>query len=98
MVIEWAAAHQPELLENWRWLRSDSVPNKIEPLQIDCFRQVAVDPEAGTLVWPNGVDLCPDMLYSEATGRPIASAAFGLSVEKSAVVGKLPVEANVTPA
>jgi hypothetical protein len=27
---------------------------------IDFFRQVAVDPEAGTLVWPNGV-----------TGKPI---------------------------
>lgn len=35
------------------------------------FRQVRVDPEARTLVWPNGVDLDPDGLYSEATGRPI---------------------------
>ena len=35
------------------------------------FRQVAVDPEAGTLVWPNGVDLCPDVLYSEITGAPL---------------------------
>ncbi len=32
------------------------------------FRQVRVDPEAGTLVWPNDVDLDPDVLYSEATG------------------------------
>ncbi len=35
------------------------------------FRRVSVDPEAKTLVWPNGVDFCPDVLYSEATGRPI---------------------------
>lgn len=35
------------------------------------FAQVAVDPEAGTLVWPNGVDLDPDVLYSEATGTPL---------------------------
>ncbi len=35
------------------------------------FRQVAVDEEAGTLVWPNGVDLDPDVLYSEATGTPL---------------------------
>jgi hypothetical protein len=32
---------------------------------------VKVDPEAGTIVWPNGVDLCPDVLYSEATGTPL---------------------------
>ena len=44
-----------------------------EPLQrIDFFAQVSVDREAGTLVWPNGVDLCPDVLYAEATGRDIA--------------------------
>ncbi len=35
------------------------------------FRQVQVDPEAGTIVWPNGVDFCPDVLYSLATGKPI---------------------------
>jgi hypothetical protein len=35
------------------------------------FRQVRLDPEAGTLVWPNGVDMCPDVLYSRATGRPL---------------------------
>ena len=38
---------------------------------IEYFRQVTVDTEAGTLVWPNGVDFCPDVLYSEATGTPI---------------------------
>ena len=38
---------------------------------IDFFRQVDVDAEARTLVWPNGVDFCPDVLYSEATGRPL---------------------------
>jgi hypothetical protein len=32
------------------------------------FRQVCVDEEAGTLVWPNDVDFCPDVLYSEALG------------------------------
>lgn len=35
------------------------------------FKQVQVDKEAGTLVWPNDVDLDPDVLYSEATGEPI---------------------------
>ena len=28
---------------------------------------VALDREAGTLVWPNGVDFCPDVLYAQAT-------------------------------
>jgi hypothetical protein len=43
-----------------------------EPLEdVAFFRKVRVDPEAGTLVWPNDVDLDPDVLYSEATGTPI---------------------------
>jgi hypothetical protein len=42
------------------------------PLQdVDFFQRVEVDPEAGTLVWPNGVDLCPDVLYSQVTGEPL---------------------------
>ena len=28
------------------------------------FAQVSVDEEAGTIVWPNGVDLDPDVLYA----------------------------------
>ena len=35
------------------------------------FSQVQVDPEAGTIVWPNGVDFCPDVLYSLVTGKLI---------------------------
>ena len=31
------------------------------------FKRVQVDPEAGTIVWPNGVDFCPDVLYAMAT-------------------------------
>lgn len=42
------------------------------PLEdIGFFRQVRVDHEAGTIVWPNEVDFCPDVLYSLATGKPI---------------------------
>ncbi|WP_423226187.1 DUF2442 domain-containing protein [Candidatus Amarolinea aalborgensis] len=32
---------------------------------------MVVDPEAGTLVWPNDVDFCPDVLYSRVTGEAI---------------------------
>ena len=43
-----------------------------EPLEdISYFAQVAVDPEVHTLVWPNGLNLDPDVLYSEATGTPL---------------------------
>jgi hypothetical protein len=38
------------------------------------FREVRVNAELGTIQWPNGADLCPDVLYSRATGRPIAAA------------------------
>ena len=42
------------------------------PLQdVNYFKRVAVDPEAGTIVWPNEVDFCPDVLYSLVTGKPI---------------------------
>jgi hypothetical protein len=37
------------------------------------FAQVRVDPEAGTVVWPNGADLDPDVLYAEVTGVPVAA-------------------------
>lgn len=30
---------------------------------IDFFKSVKVDNYTGTIVWPNGVDLCPDVLY-----------------------------------
>lgn len=32
------------------------------------FAQVAVDCDAGTIVWPNGADLDPDVLYELAHG------------------------------
>ena len=35
------------------------------------FDQVRVDPELGTVVWPGGGDLDPDVLYALATGEPI---------------------------
>lgn len=35
------------------------------------FGRVRVDREIGTIVWPNEVDFCPDVLYSEAMGVPL---------------------------
>ena len=48
--------------------------NMFAPMQDpDYFAQVQVDPESGTIVWPNGVDLDPDVLYHKAhfPGVPI---------------------------
>jgi hypothetical protein len=47
---------------------------------VEFFAQVSVDREAGTLVWPNGVDLCPDVLYAEATGKNIQDLGNELEV------------------
>jgi hypothetical protein len=37
------------------------------------FAKVHVDPEAGTIVWPNEADVDPLVLYSWVTGRDIES-------------------------
>lgn len=36
----------------------------------DEFAKVRVT--LGTIAWPTGADLCPDVLYSKLTGQPIA--------------------------
>jgi len=52
-----------------------------QPLEnVDFFRQVVVDREAGALIWPTGVDLCPDVLYAEATGKPITELGTSMEV------------------
>jgi Protein of unknown function (DUF2442) len=41
-----------------------------EPLSnLKFFAQVSVESELGTIVWPNGADLCPDVLYAHASGQ-----------------------------
>jgi hypothetical protein len=47
----------------------------LEPLNDPAyFAQAAVDPEAGTVVWPGGIDLAPEPLYEQAKAHPLAVA------------------------
>lgn len=45
-----------------------------EPLKdLSYFRRVAINPETGTIEWPNGADFAPEFLYE--IGRPVHQAA-----------------------
>jgi hypothetical protein len=47
----------------------------LEPLNDPAyFAQVTVDPEAGTIVWPHGIDLAPEPLYEQARAHPLIAA------------------------
>jgi hypothetical protein len=46
---------------------------------IEFFKQVVVDPETGTLIWPNEVDFCPDVLYSLVTGQAMPELAVAMA-------------------
>jgi len=49
--------------------------------EADVFRQVAVNRELGTVVWPNGADLDPDVLYAWVAGLPSTEVALRPSAE-----------------
>lgn len=40
----------------------------------DYFAEVSVDSEAGTVVWPAGIDLAPEPLYEQAKAHPLVAA------------------------
>ena len=39
------------------------------------FGRVRVDPESGTIAWPDGVDLAPEPLYEEARRNRVEPAS-----------------------
>lgn len=40
----------------------------------DYFAQVSVDAAAGTIVWPDGIDMAPEPLYDQARAHPLVAA------------------------
>jgi Protein of unknown function (DUF2442) len=48
----------------------------LEPLRDPAyFARVRVDSDAGTIAWPNGVDLAPEPLYAEARRNLVEPAS-----------------------
>ncbi len=46
-----------------------------EPLRdLEYFRRLRADAEAGTIVWPNEADIAPETLYAHAQRRAAATA------------------------
>jgi hypothetical protein len=43
---------------------------------ISYFGRVRVDQDLGTVMWPNGADLDPDVLYSVVSGIPLPEFAI----------------------
>lgn len=55
----------------------------MEPLSSpEYFARVEVNPDLGTVCWPNGADLDPAVLYSAATGRPLPTWSAELATAR----------------
>jgi hypothetical protein len=42
---------------------------------VEFFTRVTVDPKAGTISWPGGLDMAPEPLYEEARSHRVPAAA-----------------------
>ena len=49
---------------------------------LEYFKQVSINRELGVLCWPEGVDIAPETLYSQATGEPLPSWMQTDSIEE----------------
>lgn len=50
-------------------------------LNREYFVKVRVNPDSGTIEWPNGADFDSSVLYSEITGIPIEIDGYGVVYE-----------------
>lgn len=48
------------------------------------FEKVYIHPESGTVAWDDDIDLCPDTLYMEITGKKAEAIFTNLKSEHSA--------------
>ncbi len=59
-------------------LKDELYGQVFEPLKtVELFRQVAVNPDTGTIEWPGGADFAPEFLYGigHEVGRATQAAA-----------------------
>lgn len=55
-------------------LKNELYGEIFEPLNdVDLFRHVYVNPDTGTIEWPNGADFAPEFLYE--TGQEVRKSA-----------------------
>ena len=68
LLFEWMELHREELERNWVLARNKEPLEPIEPLRDpEFFARVSVNPETGTIEWPNGADLAPEFLLEKGT-------------------------------
>ena len=63
----------------------DFAPFLRVPMSIEVFGSFVVDEDSGTLVWPNGRDIAPDMLYYQLKPAWMEAEEAELARKKRAV-------------
>ena len=61
-----------QCLRDWVKQPGDAFSELLKP---DFFSRVQLEPEMGSLKWPNGIDLCPDVLFEMGEPSQVSTAA-----------------------
>lgn len=60
--------------------------NMLQPWDdLSYFASFRINPETGTLEWPNGVDISPEYLYSKVSGVPQEAAFIVMLAEQAKI-------------